>query len=96
MRKRFVFRDTSSNTPKYEAKCSFTIDPFLLIDEIVFDPRMPDYEVECYKDELARLDVNFFNRLTNLGAPKNIKIRHSKLYSLPEMKIKIDFSDFNI
>lgn len=53
----------------------YSIDPFDLIDEIVFDPRMPSVFVDAFKEKLSRL-----------GYAK--PIRQSSLYNPPRPFVK--------
>jgi hypothetical protein len=77
---RLLLRDPAQTVPKYEPRCELSVDPFPLIDEIVFDPRMPEYRFKVFRDQLRMLGVS---------AP----MRRSSMYSLPRLTVKIDIRD---
>ena len=77
---RLLLRDPLQTVPHYEPRCAVSVDPFQLIQEIVFDPRTPKYRVKVYRDQLGMLGVN-------------VPTRHSKLYSLPKLNVEIDIPD---
>ncbi|MBI3775011.1 MAG: DUF2971 domain-containing protein [Gammaproteobacteria bacterium] len=74
---RLLLRDPLQTVPQYEPQCVVSVDPFQLIHEIVFDPRIPEYRFDVYRDQLGMLGVN-------------VPTRHSKLYSLPKLCIEIE------
>ena len=74
---RLLLRDPFRTVPQYDSTCAVSVDPFKLIQEIVFDPRIPEYRVQVYRDQLGMLGVN-------------VPTRHSKLYSLPKLSIEIE------
>lgn len=77
---RLLLRDPLQTVPQYEPQCAVSVDPFELIQEVVFDPRIPEYRVQVYQDQLGILGVN-------------VPTRHSKLYSLPKLSVEIDVPD---
>lgn len=76
---RVLLRDPLLAIPKYEPKCELSINPHELIDEIVYDPRMPEYRADVYTDQLSLFGAT-------------AKIRRSELYSLPKMTVEIEFT----
>jgi hypothetical protein len=64
----------------YEPHCEFSVDPFALIDDVVFDPRMPEYRFKVFRDQLMVLGVS-------------VPMRRSTLYSLPDVTVQIDIRD---
>ncbi len=74
---RLLFSDPGQTIKQYEPQCSFRINPFDLIDEIVFDPRIMDIHFELYRDELRYLGVK-------------AQIYQSQLYQVPSGRIELD------
>lgn len=56
---------------------SFDVDPLVLFDEVVFDPRVDDSQFNHYRDELVKLGYNN-------------KIEKSPLYQIPNLTIRIN------
>jgi Protein of unknown function (DUF2971) len=77
---RLLLRDPLQTVHQYEPQCAVSVDPFQLVHEIVFDPRIPEHRFHVYRDQLGMLGVN-------------VPIHHSTLYSLPKLCIEIDVPD---
>jgi hypothetical protein len=69
---RIIFRDIDEGNGNDLVK--FRIDPFELIEEIIFDPRMSPFLVEAYK-----------GRLKEIGFPG--KVDQSSLYKVPRFNV---------
>lgn len=75
-----LVRDPARTIVQYEPRCELSIDPFGLIDDILFDPRMPEYRFNVFREQLTMLGVS-------------VPMRHSAMYSLPDMTVCIDIRD---